>query len=86
MTLYGGLLFVNEDARGSPVIDLMAFILIIIVNFRFFALWTYMMVLTQKKYKFFRTYVIHSELVLSYYLRFTFFHLVIISSICYLID
>ena len=52
VTLYGGLLFINEEERGNEVIDLMAFILIVLFNAKFLILWAYLMLKTQNKYEF----------------------------------
>ena len=52
MTLYGGLLFINDEERGNDVVELIAFILIVLVNARFFILWMYLMSKTQQKYRF----------------------------------
>ena len=52
MTLYGGLLFINDEERGNDVVELIAFILIVLVNAKFFILWMYLMSKTQQKYRF----------------------------------
>ena len=52
LTLYGGLLFINEEERGNDFIDLMAFLLIVLFNVKFFILWAYLMSQTQHKFKF----------------------------------
>ena len=53
MTLYEGLLFINEEKRGNESIDLIAFIFIVLFNAKFFILWAYLMLKTQDKYEFF---------------------------------
>ena len=51
ITLYSGLLFINEEERGNDVIDLIAFFLILIFNIKFFLLWAYLMSKTFNKYE-----------------------------------
>ena len=51
MTLYGGLLFINEEERGNSFIELVAFILIVLINLRFLLLWIFMILEKQHMHK-----------------------------------
>ena len=53
MTLYGGLLYVS-DVKRVDVIDVVAFILILVVNIYFILLWVYLMSFSFDRFKYVR--------------------------------